>query len=1138
MLSIDRSSIDMDCPVNGLHELSTDALAMREFVGRFDIEPTTGLGLVTSRYSGGFEGDDEDAMFVLDLSDPRNLGFSDRGPLETGPYRWMRVPRDPWSVRIDSATGRAYVLSLIHHSVTAVDLLGDDHLEIIDLYGERATSPAVFEDADGSGSAPDFTLLGVNDEALRDETISLTYVVGTTRLYYPAADGQGTASLFHADSGNGVDFFTLAGGPVLRPVADWNSAGFGAAAIGADEEGLSGLIEGSSGVTGQRSIGSVESPEQALNWSASEASVLEASEDGWDSEGVFHPDWILDGGGVVAYYSGGEGVGQAIGRAAGASFSSLERSGNPSLLDGDEGVVLDWAGAASWEAAAVFGPSVLVHGNTGEFHMYYSGASDSGTSGVVPPGTAIGLALSADGIAFSRLGSVPVLSPGEAGEWDDLAVAFPSVFYDNGRFQMWYQGTDGNEWATGRATSVDGRTWTKDPRNPVHDGAFDAAGRTTRAFALKASAGGYYRIDGTASGDAIDYALEGEPYEVAGSPILFRIVGGQALGTGASETVDADGVYAPSALGEELVTGEKLVFYVGQQGTSRRLALATDSGAALARAGQVEFSGFTGDLAGLNGASPTLGIEDVAATLSGSEPWFHATFAVETAAGIGLASGPVTTITGGVLSLTASASLPPFGPGEPGAFDGVSVSAPSLLLGGGSEFSLYYEGGNGEFSTVGLARSEDGLSWQRVSETAVFGRGAAGAWDDSSVGSPSVVFDEDSGSYHLWYEGSDGSVDRIGYATSDDGVTWVRHTDETGVSIPVFDGDDLPFALDGVTRPSVKRSGAGFEMWFEGVTEGVSRLGRAWSLDGVVWTPILNPTTAGDHFTVATSRGDDDPSSAISLGDDSLSPRIIDGYLVHGAGATEMILSPDGHYAVVSNKRSPFLIVLDLHDDSTEEWLDANQGDIEAVIRVSQTHGMVGMRDLQFGPNGALWATMSPLIVPETSPADEPVRFGTEALVKIDWAAVVAEDLAVPKAFTDLVLSYTPLARGVEEDEGYRTEVSVAANSMVMNDAGTRAYVANFNENSLYIIDLSAGARGVVKKVIYGLDENPWEVVLSPDEKLAFVANSYGVQVRDAQHSTIQVISIDETNDETFGQVLTRLTNVGERSDAGCETTQ
>jgi hypothetical protein len=1140
MLSIDRSSIDLSCATNGLHELGTNALEMREFIGRFDIDASTGLGLVTSRYSGGFEGDEEDAMFVLDLSDPRDLRFSDRGPLETGPYRWMRVPRDPWSVRIDPAAGRAYVLSLIHHTVTAVDLLGDQ-LAVIDLYGEWATSPAVFDDADGSGSAPDFTLIGINDAALHDETLSLTYVVGTTRLYYPGDDGQGGTALFQADSGNGVDFFELAGGPVLRPVVDWAVAGFGAAAIAADEDGLFGLIAGRD-ASGVWSIGRIESPEQALNWSASLSPALEPSDDGWDAAGVFHPDWIASGSEMSAYYSGGEGLGQAIGRATGTLDGTLTRSGNPSLVDGADGVVLDWAGASTWDSVSVFGPSVLVHGDTGVFHLYYSGSSDLSPSDAVAPGTAIGLAISADGSVFDRPQAAAVLWPGDAGEWDSEAVAFPSVFYDNGRFQMWYQGWDGSEWATGRALSVDGRSWTKDPRNPVLDGVFDSVGRSSRAFAFKASPGGYYRIDGTVSGDAIDYVLEGESYETPTAPILFRIVGGQALGLGTDGSFDADAVLAPAALGEQLATGDALVFYVGRRGTAQRLAVAIDGGAALSRAGLVEFSGFAGALEGLNGSEPTLSVDDVSAALSGSAPWFHAIFAIGTTEGIGLASGIVTNITtDGVLPLNGLSGLPLFGPGEPGSFDGVAVSSPALLLNASSATSLYYEGSNGDSSAIGLAHSDDGLSWERVGDGPVLGRGAAGAWDDSSVGSPTVVFDEDNSTYHLWYEGSDGSLSRIGYATSSDGITWVRHTDGSGVSIPVWDGVGLPFALDGVVRPSVKRYGDGFEMWFEGVTEGVSRLGRARSLDGIVWTAVLNPTTAGDRFTIATSRGDDDPNSAIYLGDDSLNPRFVDGYPVHGAGATEMILSPDGHYAVISNKRSRYLIVLDLHDDSTEDWLDANHNDIEAVIRISQSHGMVGMRDLHFGPDGPdgyyLWATMSPLIIPETSPADAPVRFGTEALIQLDWAQVVAEDLAVPEAYTDMVLSYTPLARGVEEDEGYVTEVSVAASSLAMNEEGSRAYVANFNENSLYVIDLSAGARGVVKKAIYGLDENPWEVVLSPDEKLAFVANSYGVQERDAQHSTIQVIDIDETS-PTFGQVLTRLTNVGARSDSGCEVTR
>lgn len=1121
MLSIDASRIELACPVNGLHEVAADALEMREFAGRFDIDPVSGLGLLTSRYSGGFEGDLTDAMFVLDLSDPRDLQFSDLGPRETGPYRWMRVPGDPWSVRINPATGRAYVLSLIHHTVSAVDLLADP-LEIVDLYGERATTPAVFEDVDGSGSAPDFELIGVNEAALKDETLSLTWVVGTTRLYYSAEDGSGGSALFQADSGNGVDFHVLAGGPVLRPTGSWSEGGFGAAAVAADEIGLFGLIEGSTALGG-RSIGSIESSEHALNWTASDSPVLSPSLSDWDAAGVFHPDWVSDGDTTEVYYSGGSGLGDAIGRATGSTFASLTRSGDPDLPDGDAGVVLA-PEAGGFDGSAVFGPSVIIHGDTGEYLLYYAGHDDPAALDEVPVGTSIGLARSLDGQSFSRDHGSPVLEPGDVGSWDSEAVAFPSVFYDNGRFQMWYQGWDGSQWSTGRALSVDGRTWEKDPRNPVFDGVLDAQARPSRAFAYKASPGGYYRIDGTVSGDAIDYALEGAVYETIGSPILFQVVGGHALGRGAAGEHDADGALSPSAL------DDGTVLYVGQQGSSKRLASATDLGAALDRVAPVTLAGFGGPLSDLNGSAPTLAIEEISAVDAGGE----ILVALETEAGIALAHGPLPLAAGDPIELAARAATSVLDGGEAGTFDAVSVGAPELVPGVGGEDLLFYEGFDGQATSIGLARSSDGLVWTRQGDEPVFGRGAAGAWDDAWVASPAVAYDTASGTFHLWYVGSDGSVDRIGYATSSDAVEWVRHTDSAGVSVPVFDGDGLPFALDGVARPSVTLTADGFEMWFEGISDGVHRLGRVRSVDGVIWTPVLNPTTAGDNFSLRTSRGDDDPSSAIQLGDDSSSPRLIDGYVVHGAGATEMILSPDGHHAVVSNKRSPFLIVLDLWDDSDDDYVDANHNDIEAVIRVSQAHGMVGMRDLRFGPEGDLWALMSPMIIPEMSPVDEPSRFGSEGLLRIDWQRVVAEDVPLGKAWNDVVLSFLPLARGVEEDVGYDTEVSVGASSLAMNAAGTRAYVTNFNENSLYVMDLASGARGSIKAAVQGLDENPWEVELSPDERLAYVATSYGVEENGAQHSTIQIVDVDESS-PTFGRVLTRLTNIESRSEHGCQ---
>jgi hypothetical protein len=472
--------------------------------------------------------------------------------------------------------------------------------------------------------------------------------------------------------------------------------------------------------------------------------------------------------------------------------------------------------------------------------------------------------------------------------------------------------------------------------------------------------------------------------------------------------------------------------------------------------------------------------------------------------------------------------------GAAGEFDDTAVAGASLLLDApDGALRLYYEGNDGEVRRIGMVTSGDGANWTRgPSGGLVLDRGAAGSWDDAWVGEPSVVWDEASGLYRMWFAGSDGDRTRIGTASSEDGLAWSRYTDGSGVTRPVFDGDGLAFARDGVAAPSVRAlPGGGFEMWFEGWTGDVPRAGRAFSEDGLVWTPRLNPATPGDRFVIHTSPGDEDASTGIELGDDGQHARLVDGALVHGAGASEMLISPDGRFAVVANKRAPFLLVLDLFDDSDGVTRDANHLDIEAVIRIPQRRGMVGTRDLAFSPDGTeLWALLAPLV--QSGATDESLRFGTEGLLRIDWTQVQDEPVGHVMS-DDVITGWMPLPRGNEEDRGYETEVSAGPTSMAISADGSRAYVTNFNDNSLSILDLRAGARGSLVALVRGLDENPYEVALSPDGKLAWVANSYGVQRQGVQHSTLQVVDVDEES-ATFGQVLTRLSNVDSRAAAGC----
>lgn len=1121
VLSIDASSIDLSCPVNGMHELEATALTMQEFAGRFDFDDVTGMALLTNRYVGGFEGELSDAMFVLDASDPRHLTFHDAAPRQTGPYRWIRVAADPWSVRIDPWRGRAWVLGLTDHVVFALDLVSDP-IGYVDLHGERSLGDPEFEDLDGSGSSPDFDLIGFQDDLLRDEVLSLTYAAGATRLYWTGPDEPGGAALYQADSGDGATFIELGGGPVLRPHLDWTAGGIRDVTVARSEDRLHALVSAAD-ADGRRTIGRASTSDHAIDWALAAAPAIEPTEAGWDAAGVFDAEMVREqDGDWHVTFAGGAGLGQGIGHLRGSSLDVLARDGDPLLTDG---LVL-LPEAAGWDAVSVSGPSLIRHGDTGEWLLFYSGhADDLAGPAEVPLDLSIGLARSDDARAFLREDSGPqgdarVLLPGAAGEWDSLGVAAPSVFYDNGRFQMWYQGFDGTTWQTGRATSVDGLSWERDARNPVFDGAVDADGLPTGVYAYKASAGGYYQVEGTISGVVGEPAWEGAVYESIFSPLLFQVVGGQALGRGEVDSFDVDGVGSPAPAADDVV------LYVGRQGSFRRLAAGVDLGAGLERLAPVQLTGFEGVVAGLAGVDPLLPLNGVDAAQDGAG---GVLVAFHTDYGISLA--------GGVLSpddaeptLAATAPGVAFGPGEPGEFDGGSVLSPSLVALPDGGWRMYYEGKDDDTGRIGLATSSDGVTWTREGER--LERGAAGAWDDAWVAAPTVVFD--GASWHLWYAGGDGDYTRIGYATSADGLTWVRHTDSSGVSVPVLEGGVAPFAEDDVSHPSVRLLDSGdFEMWFEGRTDGIPRVGRARSTDGATWTLVTNPTTAGDRFTIVTRAGDDSASSGIELGDDRSSPRIIDGFPVHGAGASEMILTPDGRHAIVANKRSPDLMVLDLYDDSDGDYVDSNFNDIEAILRVPQRHGFAGMRDMVFDSRGRLWVLMAPMVIPGA--ASDTIRYGTEGLVEINWDLVVdAGDQPEGIVYTEgTVRTFVPLARGIEEDQGYLTEVSVGPSAMEINADGDRAYVVNFNHNSLYIVDLDAGARGNVLAIVDTLDENPWEVALSPDEKLAYVANYFGVGDVPVQHSTLQVVDVDETS-PTFGRVLTRLSNVESRSDRGC----
>ncbi len=171
---------------------------------------------------------------------------------------------------------------------------------------------------------------------------------------------------------------------------------------------------------------------------------------------------------------------------------------------------------------------------------------------------------------------------------------------------------------------------------------------------------------------------------------------------------------------------------------------------------------------------------------------------------------------------------PVLSPGALGAFDDAGVT-PSCIVARGEERWLYYTGWSLGVSVpfylaIGLAVSRDGGPFERVSAAPVFGRTAS---DPYLTASPHVLPDGDG--FRMWYvSGVRWTAERhyyhLRHATSQDGVSW-----SGGHVCLDFEQGEHAFS-----RPCVLRGEAGYEMWFS-VRGDAYRLGYARSDDGLTW---------------------------------------------------------------------------------------------------------------------------------------------------------------------------------------------------------------------------------------------------------------------------------------------------------------
>ena len=122
---------------------------------------------------------------------------------------------------------------------------------------------------------------------------------------------------------------------------------------------------------------------------------------------------------------------------------------------------------------------------------------------------------------------------------------------------------------------------------------------------------------------------------------------------------------------------------------------------------------------------------------------------------------------------TKFAGNPVVNVGTAGAWDATQASDPRVLR-VGSGYVMFYIGGNippgtSQIYHIGRATSPDGASWAKDPQPVI---SATQAWESGSLGPLGVLYED--GGYKAWYAAGSPADDKMGYATSQDGISWTK----------------------------------------------------------------------------------------------------------------------------------------------------------------------------------------------------------------------------------------------------------------------------------------------------------------------------------------------------------------------------
>jgi predicted GH43/DUF377 family glycosyl hydrolase len=176
-----------------------------------------------------------------------------------------------------------------------------------------------------------------------------------------------------------------------------------------------------------------------------------------------------------------------------------------------------------------------------------------------------------------------------------------------------------------------------------------------------------------------------------------------------------------------------------------------------------------------------------------------------------------------------------------GGWDSDYVTTPRVIF-EGNTYRMWYQGSHSGANHIGYATSLNGYTW--LKHGIVLSAGNPGDWDSSSIGLGSVLWNGTD--YLMWYTGSNGITypgGSVGFAVSTDGINWVKYA---GNPVLTPSGNDQNY----IATPYVISLKLTYNMWYSGKggsSPNVNKILYATSFDGIHWSkwpsPVLTPST-------------------------------------------------------------------------------------------------------------------------------------------------------------------------------------------------------------------------------------------------------------------------------------------------------